>query len=119
MEGHVKTVGILHIALGALGVIGALVVVLIFGGAAALVDFNAPEHEARIAVPIIGVAGGAIAIFILVLSVPGIVVGIGLYGLRPWARTFGILISALDLVNVPLGTALGIYSLWVLMHSQT
>lgn len=94
MEGHVKAVGILHIALGVLGVIGALVVLLIFGGAAALVGLTAPERDAGIAVPIIGVAGGAIALLILLLSVPGIVVGVGLYGLRPWARILGIVISA-------------------------
>ena len=40
MEGHVKALGILHIVFGALGVIGALVVLLIFGGAAAIVDMT-------------------------------------------------------------------------------
>ena len=119
MEGHVKTLGILHIAFGALGVVGALVVLLIFGGAAALVNMNAPELDAEIAASIIGIAGGAIALLVLVLSVPGIIVGVGLYGLRPWARIFGVVISALDIVNVPIGTAIGIYGLWVLLHNQT
>jgi hypothetical protein len=119
MEGHVKTLGVLHIAFGALGVIGALVVLLIFGGAAALVNMNAPELDAEIAASIIGIAGGAIALLVLVLSVPGIIVGAGLYGLRPWARIFGVVISALDVLNVPIGTAIGIYGLWVLLHNQT
>ena len=119
MEGHVKALGVLHIAFGAFGVIGALVVLLIFGGAAAIVDMNAPQHDADIAVPIIGIAGGVIALLVLVVSVPGIVVGAGLYGLRPWARIPGIIISALDALNVPIGTAIGIYGLWVLLHNQT
>jgi len=119
MEGHVKALGILHIALGVLGVIGALVVLLIFGGAAAIVNMNAPEHDAEIAVPVIGVVGGAIALLVFVLSVPGIIVGAGLYGLRPWARILGIIISALDILQVPIGTAIGIYGLWVLLHNQT
>ena len=119
MEGHVKALGILHIALGALGVLGALVVLLIFGGAAAIVNMNAPEHDAEIAVPIIGIAGGAIAFLVFVVSVPGIVVGVGLYGLRPWARVLGIIISALDILQVPIGTAIGIYGLWVLPHNRT
>jgi len=119
MEGHVKALGILHIVFGALGVIGALVVLLIFGGAAAIVDMNADRHDADIAVPIIGTVGGAIAILIFVLSVPGIIVGVGLYGLQPWSRILGIVLSALDLVHVPIGTAIGIYGLWVLLHSET
>ena len=119
MEGHVKALGILHIAFGVLGVMGALVVLLIFGGAAAVVGMTAPERDAEIAVPIIGIAGGAIAFLVFVVSVPGIVVGVGLYGLRPWARVLGIIISALDILQVPIGTAIGIYGLWVLLHNQT
>lgn len=119
MDGHVRALGILHIALGALGVLGALVVLLIFGGIAAIVNFNAPWHDARVAVPILSVVGGAIALLILVLSIPGIIVGFGLYGFRSWARILGIVLSALNLLNVPIGTAVGVYGLWVLLNPQT
>ncbi|MBI4875497.1 MAG: hypothetical protein HY822_12760 [Acidobacteria bacterium] len=102
-----------------MGVLGALVVLLIFGGAAAIVNFNAPWHDAQVAVPIIGVAGGAIALLILVLSAPGIVVGFGLYRFSPWARVLGIVLSALDLLHVPIGTAIGVYGLWVLLNPRT
>lgn len=119
MEGHVKALGVLHIVLGALGVIGALIVLLIFGGAAAIVDLKAPQEDAEVAVPILGIVGGVIGFLILALSLPGIVVGVGLYGLRPWSRILGIVISALDLLHVPLGTVVGIYGLWVLLNSET
>ena len=55
----------------------------------------------------------------LVLLLPGLVVGIGLLKLRPWARILGIVMSALDLTHIPFGTALGIYGLWVLFNRET
>lgn len=119
MEGHVKALGVLHIVLGAFGVIAAAVVLLLFGGIVAIVDYNAPRGDADVAVPILGIVGGLIALLVFVLSVPGIIVGIGLYGLRPWSRILGIVLSALDILNVPIGTAIGVYGLWVLLHNQT
>ena len=56
---------------------------------------------------------------VVVLSLPGIIAGIGLLKLQPWARILAIVISALDLLNVPIGTALGVYGLWVLLQAET
>ena len=111
----------MHIVFGALGLFGALVVLLIFGGAAGIVGIANP-HDAeawRIAIPIIGVVGTAIAVLVLVLSLPGLIAGFGLLRLRPWARILTIVLSALNLLNVPIGTALGIYGLWVLLQAET
>ena len=56
---------------------------------------------------------------VVVLSLPGIIAGIGLLKLQPWARILAIVISALNLLNVPIGTALGVYGLWVLLQAET
>ena len=56
---------------------------------------------------------------VLILSLPGLIAGIGLLKFRPWARILGIVISALDLMSVPIGTAIGIYGLWVLLSNET
>ncbi|HUI74007.1 MAG TPA: zinc ribbon domain-containing protein [Candidatus Acidoferrum sp.] len=39
----------------------------------------------------------------------------GLYEKRPWARILGIVLGFLVLLRIPFGTALGIYTLWVLL----
>ncbi len=119
METHVKTLGVLHIALGILGTLGALVVIVIFGGAAALIGASDVDVDARIAVPVVGIVGTIIALFILLVSLPGIVAGVGLLKFRPWARIMTIILAALNLLNLPFGTALGIYALWVLLPAQT
>jgi hypothetical protein len=43
----------------------------------------------------------------------------GLLERAPWARIFTIIIAAISLVEVPFGTVLGIYSLWVLLPESS
>jgi hypothetical protein len=54
-----------------------------------------------------------------VFSTPGLIGGIGLLNMAPWSRMFMIVISALHLLHVPVGTALGIYGLWALTKPET
>lgn len=57
--------------------------------------------------------------FIAVLAIPYIIAGAGLMRLKPWARSFGMIVATFGLINIPLGTALGLYGLWVLMSPQS
>jgi hypothetical protein len=49
----------------------------------------------------------------------GFVAGWGLLERRPWARMLAIVLGAFSLFEVPFGTALGIYTLWVLLPAQS
>jgi hypothetical protein len=120
METHVKILAAFHLVFGALGLVGGLVIVLIFGGAAGIIGSTAPaDPDARLAIPVIGLVGGIILLIILVVSVPGIIAGYGLLQRAEWARILTIILSVLHLLNIPLGTILGIYGLWVLLNQQT
>ena len=119
MRRHVQVLGILNIVWGALYIFGALVIMLIFGGVAGLVGAVSHDPDAYIAIPILTFFGGGLALMLLLLSVPSIVTGIGLLKLTPWSRTLGIVVSALHLLSIPFGTALGAYGLWVLLSSET
>jgi hypothetical protein len=120
MEQHVKILGVLNIVWGAFGALCGLVILLIFGGAYGIVGTVAYQRpEASIALPVIAIVGGAIALFLLLMSAPTIIAGIGLIYFKPWARILAIVVSALHLVNIPLGTALGIYGLWVLFSRES
>jgi hypothetical protein len=118
MHTHLKVVGALNVVLGAFGLLIAAAMLLIFGGATWLVGASA-DADAAVALPILGLTGAAISSFLLVLSLPGVVIGIGLLRLRSWARVAGIVISLLNLFNFPLGTLLGVYGLWVLFSKET
>jgi len=118
MKTHVTVLGIVHIVFGALGVASALLLMLIFGGAAGIVGATG-DADAQFAVPIIGIAGTTLVVFLMALSLPGLVIGIGLLKLRPWARISGIVLSIFDLTFVPVGTIVGIYGLVVLLSKET
>ena len=121
MRDHVRILAYLHIVFGALGIVAALIVLFVFGGIAGIVGASNPgDPQAwHVAMPIIGIVGLVICAFVLLLSLPGIIAGFGLLKFRPWARLLTIVLSALNLLSIPIGTALGIYGLWVLLQPET
>lgn len=119
MQTHVKVLGVLFIVLSGLGLFAALFLMLALGAAAGIVGAAVERADAAIALPIIGLAGTALVTFLLVLSLPGLITGIGLLKFKPWARIAGIVLSALHLIHIPIGTALGVYGLWVLLNRET
>ena len=118
METHVKVLGILNILFGVLGLLTALMLTFVFGGVAAVVAADG-DPDAAVAIPIIGLTGTAIVAFLVIWSLPGLIIGFGLYRFRSWARVGGIVVSLLALVAIPFGTLLGIYGLWVLFSKDT
>ena len=118
MDTHVKVLGILHIVNGAIGLGSALFFMVIFGGVAGLVAADG-DADAAFVVPLIGMTGGAIVLMVLLVSIPGIVIGWALFTLYPWARVWGIVLSILSLFVVPFGTIIGVYGLWVLLSRDT
>lgn len=120
MRDHVRILGYLHIVFGALGILGAVAVLVVFGGIAGIVGLASNrDPDALVAVPVLGILGAAIAILVLLLSLPGLIAGAGLLKFRPWARILTIVLSVLNLLNVPIGTALGVYGFWVLLRPDT
>jgi hypothetical protein len=119
MNTHVKVLGVIYIALSAFFVLGALFLLLAVGGAAGIVGAAADAEGALIAIPIMGIAGSFAATVLLILGLPGLIGGWGLLTYRPWARILVIVLSALNLLNFPVGTLLGIYGLWVLLNKES
>ena len=56
---------------------------------------------------------------ILAKAAMGFVAGWGLLQREDWARMFALVLGFIALLSVPIGTALGIYTLWVLLPSQS
>lgn len=119
MVTHVKVLGVLYLVFSALSLLVALFLMLAIGSAAGIVGMTADADDAAIAIPILGLAGTALGMMLLVLALPGLVTGWGLLSFKPWARILGLVLSVLNLLNIPFGTALGIYGLWVLLNKDT
>ena len=58
---------------------------------------------------------GALAV---IMATAGFLAGFGLLEHRPWARGLAIALAVIALLHPPLGTALGIYTLWVLVPAN-
>jgi hypothetical protein len=119
MTKHVRILGILHIVFGGIGLLLGVLGLLFFGGLAAFIGVSDPNEGAFVAAPMLGIIATMIFSFAVLLSLPGIIVGVGLLNVRPWARVGGIVLSAIELLHVPFGTALGVYGLWILLSNET
>jgi len=119
MNTHVKVLGVIYIAISAFFVLAALFLLLAVGSAAGIVGAAAEPENALVAIPILGIAGSFAATILLILGLPGLIGGWGLLNYRPWARILVIVLSALNLLNFPVGTVLGIYGLWVLLSKDS
>src|SRR5262245_36156704 len=115
MQQHVKTLGILNIIYGSLGLLAGLVVFAVLGGIAGFIGNVDSAADASEAAPILGFLAVTICGLLIVVSAPSIIAGVGLLYYKPWARILTIVLSALHLLSIPFGTALGVYGLWVLL----
>lgn len=118
MEKHVTVVGALHIGYSALGILAAVMIFMFFVGGG-LLDRAIGVTGDPMIFPIAASVGSMMTLFVLLVSVPGVVGGIGLLRHKPWARYMVLVLSVLDLANIPIGISIGIYSIWVLVQDET
>jgi len=105
-EEHNKTLGTLHFIYGAihgLTLVG-LVILIVFVALATPAAANLSTFWMVVGSLIIA------ALFIVVGLLP-VVVGYGLRRRLRWVKPVGIILAVLSLVNIPIGTALGIYTI--------
>lgn len=111
MEQHITLLGWLYIATNALLILiaGFVFMIMVVAGAAS------GDAEAVRVMPVIATAVGG---FLTALALPGILTGIGLLKRKPWARIAAAVLGIIGLMNFPLGTAVGVYTLWILLQTE-
>jgi hypothetical protein len=116
MDKHVTVIAVLNLIFGALGCFAALILFIIIAGGGLLGSVLSNE-----ALPafVTGAVGTVVAMLITLFSVPGIIGGLGLLNRKPWARILMLILGFLGLLNIPFGTVLGIYTIWVMMNDET
>lgn len=120
MRDHLRVLGILNIIMGAMVALIGVAVFFVTGAIAGYVasSVNISPHDAVVAGPVIAAIGLGVAIFFWILALPSIIGGWGLLNLKPWSWPLMVVISILHLLHFPLGTALGVYGLWVLFSDD-
>lgn len=116
VQGHVQLLGILWLATSALNTVGGIVLYVIantlFAHPFEMGQGGPPTAFLR---PLLSVIG----ILILAKAAVGFFTGWGLMHREPWARILALVMGFVALFNVPFGTAIGVYTLWVLLPAQS
>ncbi len=111
MAGHFRALGIIWLIVSGLRMLPGLFLYFLSRGD---MPFIPPE------VPLF--VHGIIrvfAVFLLFAGGIGLAAGWGLLARQPWARMLAIVLGVINLLDIPVGTALGIYTLWALLPSES
>jgi hypothetical protein len=112
MEKHITAVAIIHIAFGLFGLAAAALVFLALAGGGLL------SGDVQ-AIFITGGIAAAVGGFLAVTALPSVIGGFGLLQRRNWARIVILIVAVFDVFNVPVGTAITVYTFWVLLQDET
>ena len=110
-KSHVNLVAVLHICFGALSIFAAIITLILMKFATNFI----PEEEV-LAIDILSSITFIIPAIIAFFGVIDLLAGASLYTYKQWSRVLVIVVSALSCMNIPIGTAKGVYSIWVLMQ---
>jgi hypothetical protein len=113
LQRHLRTLGILWIVVGVLWVIPSLVLMGISHAPHLMMGDEMFSHA------FLPPMMFSLGIVFLVIAASGVLVGWGLMNHERWARITAIVVGVLVLFHPPLGTALGIYTLWVLLPAES
>lgn len=109
MKGHVTAIGIIQIIFGALNILGGLIVLLAFS----FIEQFIPEPEV---VTILNIISAPLTVCLCVFGGLMIVGAIGLMNHKRWGKILTLIMGALGLLNIPLGTLKGVYIIWALVQ---
>ena len=112
MEKHINAVAALQIGLcifNLLVALGLYSILRLIGGV-----MDDPSGAT-----ILTIIANVAATILVILSIPGIIAGLGLYRRKEWARILTLILSVIGIFNFPFGTGIGIYSIWVLIQPET
>lgn len=113
---HITVLSILYLGSGALvlAAAGGVSLILIGSGFAANGggDFSANE------ILLTWGLAAFVGLLMLLLAVPALIGGWGLMRRKSWSRMLVLVLGFLHLLSFPLGTALGVYTIWLLMQEE-
>lgn len=125
MEKHITLVGVLNIAYRAFILLWAFILFALAAGFTRLfqylmrtgaINMHDVPFEILDIVPFLLVL---IATLMFVVSVIGIIGGVAVLKRKEWGRIVVLVVSFFNLAHIPLGTALGVYTIWALLNDET
>jgi hypothetical protein len=119
MSAHVDFVGVLFIVWGLLTtLVGVSTLALGVSAVALISSASRGGGGGQVAAGVTAIVFTTLAITAIAWGAAHVVVGVPLRQRKPSARLAALMLGSVDLLLLPYGTALGIYTLWVLLHEE-
>jgi len=119
MKKHVQILAWLNIAFSVFFLIIGIGVCFILVGTGVFATMAADGNNGIMAMNILSIIAVFLGGLFFLLSIPGLLAGIGLLQYRQWARILTIVLAFFGIFNIPIGTALSVYTFWVLFNGET
>jgi hypothetical protein len=113
MESHKRILGILYIISGALLIIAMIFLSALFSVFLPVILEHSNADDQWILEWIVPFIQLIAVIIVLLFAIPSLIAGWGLLNKQKWALTLALILGCFKLFNFPIGTALGIYTIWV------
>ena len=114
MRHHINVLGLLHMVWGVFAALAGVSLAILAAGTNAAVNSAADTVGSSAAVWLLAVTGA----FLFFSGVALTLTGRRLRAAQPGARFAALLLALLNLLILPFGTALGIYTYWVLLNND-
>ncbi len=111
---HNKIIGILHLVEGGLQIFGAIILAIFLLGFGFYLKTGNSFQDAEWWGNLLFIIAIALALLSFLLAFVNLIAGWKMLKEKSGARTWGIVASIICLLNIPLGTIIGAYSLWFL-----
>lgn len=113
MEAHKRILGILYIVSGILQILLLLTLSVVVSTIFPMIFEHADVEDQWVLVWIVPFFSTIAATIILLMSIPSVIGGLGVLNQKKWALTLVLILGCFKLFSFPIGTALGIYTIWV------
>ncbi len=113
MEVHKRILAILYIISGSLQILGMLFVTAFLSVLIPFIMEEAGPDAEWVFVWLVPFIRIIAVVIILFFAIPSIIGGVGLLNDKPWALTLLLVLGCFKLFSFPIGTAIGIYIIYV------
>lgn len=118
MEQHKKVLGIIYVVTAVFQIIFLSILFLFSSTIFSFVMSEADPHDARVLEFVFSVIRFIPWFIMIFISIPSLITGFGLLNGQRWALMGALILGCLKIFSFPIGTAIGIYSIWVYLESN-
>jgi hypothetical protein len=113
---HIDFLGVLYLIWGGLSALLGFAMFALAGGAAMIMTTG--DEGARVPAGLTAATFSVIGLIALAWGGGNAITGRALRHRRTWSRVTALTLGVVNLLILPFGTALGVYTLWVLLHED-